>query len=60
VTIFSDGHIGDAAVVKPAQFGLTASTIEQILAKWHFKPALDDQGKATTMRPQVEVNYYDK
>ena len=60
LTVLVDGHVGDVAVVRPARFGLSASAVEQILAKWHFKPALDAGGKATAMRLQVEVNFYDK
>jgi hypothetical protein len=55
VTVFPDGTAGDIAVIKSARYGLTASSVELVLQKWQFKPALDASGKATSIRLEVEM-----
>jgi Gram-negative bacterial TonB protein C-terminal len=60
VTVFPNGRTGDIAIVKPARYGLNASVVETILYVWRFKPGLDEEGKAGTIRTVTEINYYIK
>jgi TonB family protein len=55
ITVFPDGTAGEIAVVKSARYGLTASSVELVLRKWQFKPALDANGKTTSIRLRVEI-----
>jgi hypothetical protein len=55
LTVFPDGTAGDIAIIKSARYGLTASSLETILQKWKFKPALDADGKAMAVRVPVET-----
>jgi len=57
MTVFPDGNIGELAVVKPGPFGMTAIAVNTILQKWHFKPALDVNGKPVAFRTFVEISY---
>ena len=55
ITIFADGTAGDIAVIRSARYGLTASSAGLVLQKWRFNPALDANGKATSIRLRVEI-----
>jgi TonB family protein len=55
ITVLPDGTAGDVAVIKSARYGLTADSVELVLHKWQFKPALDAKGNATSIRLRVEI-----
>jgi TonB family protein len=55
ITVFTDGTAGDIAVIKSARYGLTAGSVELVIQKWQFKPALDADGIATSIRLRVEI-----
>ena len=57
VTVFPDGTAGDVAVVKPGPFGISEIVVRTILQKWHFKAAVDANGKPVAFRTDVEVLY---
>ncbi len=57
VTVFPDGSVGELAVLKPGTFGMTTIAVDTILQKWHFKPALDANGKPMAFRSFVEISF---
>jgi len=57
VTVFTDGSVGDIAVIKSAPFGLNAVSVEVIAKSWHLKPATDETGKTIPARIPVEVTF---
>jgi hypothetical protein len=57
VTVFRDGSVGELALVKPGPVGMTTIAVNTILQKWHFKPALDANGKPMAFRSFVEISF---
>lgn len=56
ITVFADGTVGDIAIVKPAPFGLNEIVVGTI-QKWHFKPAVDSEGKPMAFRSSSEMRF---
>lgn len=57
VTVFPDGKLGDIAVVKQGPFGMTEFVVQDVLQNWHFRPALDVEGKPIAFRTMIEVRF---
>jgi hypothetical protein len=59
MTVFPDGSVGELAVVKPGRFGMAViiTIVDTVLQKWHFKPALDQDGKPIPFRTLFEIRY---
>jgi len=55
ITVLPDGTTSDVAVIKSGRYGLTANSVELVLHKWQFKPALDAAGNTTSTRLRVEI-----